>query len=300
MRPKECDDDHPLPAARAVSASAAVRTNADDRLGRRDFARLADFIRDTAGIKMPDSKVTMLEGRLRRRVRATGTGTIAGYCDWFFRGGHGADEIVHLINAVTTNKTDFFREPRHFDHLRDVLLPSLLASGRRRIHAWSAACSTGAEPYTMAMVIDAFAAQAGGPDYGILATDLDTEVLEVARRGVYPAELVVPVPPVLRQRYVLTARGTKRDVRIVPELRAAIGFGQHNLMDERYAVGEPMDLIFCRNVLIYFDKPTQEKVVRRLAACLRPGGHLYLGHSESIAGFDLPLMAVANTVFQRT
>lgn len=287
------------------AATAALRSDADsgsgDRLNRRDFARLSAFINDVAGIKMPDSKLTMLEGRLRRRVRATGTETISNYCDWFFEDGHQDGEIVHLINSVTTNKTDFFREPRHFDHLRDAVLPTLRAGGRRRIRAWSAACSTGAEPYTMAMVIDAFAAQHGGPEYAILATDLDTEVLEVAQRGIYPAALMAPVPPAMRQRYVLTARAAKRaDVRIVPALRTAISFAQHNLMDERYDVGEAMDLIFCRNVLIYFDKPTQEKVVRRLADCLRPGGYLFLGHSETIAGFDLPLKSVANTVFQRT
>ena len=249
-----------------MSAAAPVRTETVDRLGERDFARLAAFIRDTAGIKMPDSKVTMLEGRLRRRVRATGTGTIAGYCDWFFNDGHEAEEIVHLINAVTTNKTDFFREPRHFDYLRDTALPALLATGRRRIRAWSAACSTGAEPYTMAMVMDAFTVQHRGPEYGILATDLDTEVLEVARRGVFPVEQVAPVPPILRQRYVLVAKAAKRaDVRMAPELRSAIGFARLNLMDSSYRVGEPMDLIFCRNVLIYFDKPTQEKVVQRPA-----------------------------------
>ncbi len=284
-----------------MSAVAVRHPDDVDHLGPRDFARLAAFIHDVAGIKMSAGKTTMLEGRLRRRVRATGTETISNYCDWFFRDGHHDGETVHLINAVTTNKTDFFREPRHFDHLRDVVLPALHATGRRRIRGWSAACSTGAEPYTMAMVIDAFAAQHGGPEYSILATDLDTEVLEVAQRGIYPAEQVVPVPPLLRQRYVLAAKAAKRnDVRIVPALRAAISFARHNLMADQYEVGEPLDLIFCRNVLIYFDKPTQEQVVRRLVDCLHPGGYLFLGHSESIAGIDLPLIPVANTVFQRT
>ena len=282
-----------------TAASAATETL--DRLTRRDFQRLADFIGEEAGIKMPGSKTVMLEGRLRRRVRATGTGTIGSYCAWFFEDGHAEGEAVHLINAVTTNKTDFFREPRHFDYLRETALPTLLGAGRRSIRAWSAACSTGAEPYTMAMVIDAFAQQRGAPDYTILATDLDTEVLAVAQRGIFPSALVDPVPAVLRQRYVLGARAAKRDdVRMAPALRARIGFARHNLMDERYDVGAPMDVIFCRNVLIYFDKPTQEQVVRRLVECLAPGGYLFLGHSESIAGFDLSLTAVANTVFQRT
>jgi chemotaxis protein methyltransferase CheR len=273
----------------------------DDRLSRHDFTRLAAFIHDVAGITMPDGKATMLEGRLRRRVRATETGTIAGYCAWFFAHGHRDGERVHLINAVTTNKTDFFREPRHFDRLRDAILPGLRADGRRAIRAWSAACATGAEPYTMAMVMADFAAQHGGPDYAILATDLDTEALEVARRGIYPVAFVAPVPTALRQRYVLSARAAKRaDVRIAAALRAKIGFAQHNLIDARYDIGAPMDLIFCRNVLIYFDKSTQEQVVRRLADCLRPGGHLFLGHSETIAGYDVPLASAAHTVFRRT
>ncbi|KQN94586.1 chemotaxis protein CheR [Sphingomonas sp. Leaf231] len=283
-----------------MSTQVATNDAASDRLDARDFAQLAALIGEVAGIKMPGGKATMLEGRLRRRVRATGTGTIAAYCDWFFAEGHQGEELTHLINAVTTNKTDFFREPRHFDYLRDHVLPAFLNNGRRKIRMWSAACSTGAEPYTMAMVVDAFAAQHGAPDYSILATDLDTEVLEAAQRGIYPAAMVSPVPPAHRQRYVLGAREAGRmDVRIVPALRAAIGFARHNLMDERYDVGEPMDVIFCRNVLIYFDKTQQEKVVRRLAECLRPDGYLFLGHSESIAGFDLPLASVANTVFQR-
>ena len=279
---------------------AALAPDTPDTLGDRDFDRLSALINRVAGIKMPRNKVLMLEGRLRRRVRAEGLATIAQYCNWLFTGNNLDGEIVYLINAVTTNKTDFFREPRHFDFLVDSVLPDLAAKGRASIRAWSAACSTGAEPYTMAMLLDAFARDSQGPDFGILATDLDTEVLEIARRGVFPGEMVKPVPPVLRQRYVLQALGAGRtEVRMAPSLRSAIGFARLNLMDERYPVGEPMDLIFCRNVLIYFDRPTQERVVRRLVSCLRPGGYLFLGHSESITGIDLPLVPVANTVFRR-
>jgi len=180
------------------------------------------------------------------------------------------------------------------------VMPRLRDEGKRRVRVWSAACSTGAEPYTLAMLLDVFAQDKGGPDFGILATDLDSEVLRTAKRGVYPSSLLDPVPSALRNRYAMKASDPKRtEMRIAPALRSAIGFAQMNLMDERYPVGEPMDIIFCRNVLIYFDKPTQEKVVRRLADCLRPGGWLFLGHSESITGFDLPLKTVANTVFQR-
>ncbi|WP_082457980.1 CheR family methyltransferase, partial [Sphingomonas sp. Leaf10] len=251
------------------------------------------------GIKMPRTKATMLEGRLQRRLRDTGMATLDQYCDHLFDGRAEPGELVHLVNAVTTNKTDFFREPGHFDYLAQTALPTIAATGQHRIRAWSAACSTGAEPYTMAMVLDQFA-NGGGPDYGILATDIDTAVLETARRGIYPAELVEPVPSALRQRYVATpVDRTSRDVRIVPSLRSAIGFARLNLMDASYPVGDPMDIIFCRNVLIYFDKETQEKVVRRLCACLRPGGYLFLGHSESIAGMDLPVSTVSYTVFMK-
>ena len=270
-----------------------------DHLSADRFNRLAALIYDETGIKMPRTKATMLEGRLRRRVRDTGTATLNAYCDLLLADPTANGEIDHLINAVTTNKTDFFREPGHFDFLANTVLPTMVKQGRRRIRTWSAACSTGAEPYTMAMVLDRFA-EANRMEYGILATDIDTEVLETARRGIYPAEQVDPVPSVMRQRYVAASTDRRAaKVRIAPELRSAIGFARLNLLDTHYPVGEPMDIIFCRNVLIYFDKPTQEAVVRRLCDCLRPGGYLFLGHSESIAGMDLPVKTVSYTVFER-
>lgn len=286
--------------AAALASRSAATPVANDRMSRRNFARLAAYIYEYSGIKMPESKQTMLEGRLRRRQRATGAQTLDDYCDLLFTEENLPREGLALINAVTTNKTDFFREPGHFDYLSRVILPELSARGLRSIRAWSAACSTGPEPYTLAMVLDDFAESQGGPAYGILATDLDTDVLETARSGIYPRELVEPVPQALQHKYVMTSRDPgRRDVRMVPALRSAIGFARLNLMDEHYPVGEPMHLIFCRNVLIYFDKPTQKNVVSRLVDCLKPGGYLFLGHSESITGHDLPLTQVANTVFRK-
>jgi len=271
----------------------------EDRLSRHDFARLSAYILEQSGIRLPDGKTTMLEGRLRRRVRATGHATLAAYCTALFDRGGLVAEREHLLNAVTTNKTDFFREPRHFDYLQAEVLPRLRDAGVPRVRVWSAGCSTGAEPYTLAMLLDSFAVDHGGPDYGILATDLDTEVLAVARRGVFPSAQLDPVPPLLRQRYLRHALDGRDELRIAPELRAAIGFAPLNLIDQHYPVGAPMHLIFCRNVLIYFERHTQVAVVRRLTDCLAPGGLLFLGHSESIAGFDLPLVPVASTVFVR-
>jgi chemotaxis protein methyltransferase CheR len=285
-----------------LSAALALRpaSSGIDRLSQRNFSRLASYIYDYAGIKMPESKMTMLEGRLRRRVRATGLPSIDAYCEHVFRDDNLAAECEHLINAVTTNKTDFFREPAHFDYLRGTALPDLTRQGVRKVRAWSAACSTGPEAYTLAMELDDFATTRGGPGYGILATDLDTEVLETARMGIYPADQVQPVPDQLLRRYVMASRDPRRrDIRMAPALRSAIGFARLNLMDNHYPVGERMHLIFCRNVLIYFDKATQRKVVSRLIECLAPNGYMFLGHSESITGLDLPLVQVANTIFQR-
>jgi len=285
----------------AEALARSRQHSASDGISQRNFKRLAALIYDETGIKMPESKVTMLEGRLRRRARAAGRGSIDDYCHHLLEGGGAkGDELVQFINAVTTNKTDFFREPRHFDYLRQSILPGYVAQGRRMIRCWSAACSTGAEPYTIAMVLDDFAERQGGPDYELLATDIDTDVLETARRGIYADDMVAPVAEDLRRKYVMEPKdGDRREVRINPALRRKIAFGRLNLMHARYAIGEPVDMIFCRNVLIYFDKPTQKQVVSRLCDNLRSGGYLFVGHSESIVGFDLPFKQVANTVFRK-
>ncbi len=284
-----------------LSAAAQRTPSFEDRLSKRNFEHLAQYIYDYSGIKMPITKITMLEGRLRRRLRATGIGTLDAYCEFLFKQNGLATEATYLIDAVTTNKTDFFREPRHFDFIASTGLPALLAAGHTRLRIWSSACSTGAEPYTLAMVLQEFSeANRDVSDYRIFATDLSTDVLSVAKRGIYPRDMMVPVPPDLRQKYVMVARDRERpEVRISPRLRAKIGFARLNLMDNAYPVGDPMHMILCRNVLIYFDKTTQAKVLSRLCDCLLPGGYLFVGHSESVTGITLPVRQVANTVFQK-
>ncbi|WP_160011286.1 protein-glutamate O-methyltransferase CheR [Rhizobium sp. 18055] len=280
---------------------AAVETQmVGDRISKRNFEKLAQFIYDYSGIKMPPTKLTMLEGRLRRRLRATQHSTFDDYCEFLFEEDGLDQETVYLIDAVTTNKTDFFREARHFEYMQQVALPALAASGVRTIRTWSSACSTGAEPYTMAMVLEEFTADRRDLDYSVLATDLSTDVLNTARRGIYSEDLVHPVPHDLQRKYVMVAKkADRREVRISAALRSRVGFARMNLMDESYPVGEGMHMIFCRNVLIYFDKQTQSAVLKRLCARLLPGGYMFIGHSESIAGIDLPLKQVSNTVFQR-
>ncbi|MGV3551039.1 CheR family methyltransferase [Rhizobium sp.] len=273
----------------------------DDRLSKRNFEALSGYIYDYSGIKMPVTKITMLEGRLRRRLRATGIHTLDAYCDFLFKNNGLASESTYLIDAVTTNKTDFFREPKHFEYMERTALPEMIAAGHQRLRIWSSACSTGAEPYTLAMVLQEFANSKRDIDYRILATDLSTDVLEVARRGIYPRDMILPsVARDLQQKYVMVPRSRERtDLRISPKLRAKVGFARMNLMDDSYPVGDLMHMIFCRNVLIYFDKQTQAKVLTRLCECLLPGGYLFVGHSESVTGITLPVKQVANTVFRK-
>jgi len=283
-----------------VPASSLALAIDEDRLNARNFARLAEFIQTRIGIKMPTGKQTMLEGRLRRCAREYGASSLDDYCDHLFDEGAIETETAALFDAVTTNKTDFFREPVHFDFLTRVGLPALVATGRTRVKAWSAACSIGAEAYTLAMVIEEFSRSQSRVDYAILGTDLSTRVLEQAHSGKFSEAMIEPVPIALRQRYFTRARDPRsNEVRIIPGIRAKHAFGRMNLMDDVYPVDRDMDIIFCRNVLIYFDKPTQAKVLKRLCGHLRPGGYLVLGHSESVTGLDLPITAVGNTVFQR-
>jgi chemotaxis protein methyltransferase CheR len=271
-----------------------------EALSNRNFTRLAEVINNASGIKMPMSKKTMIEGRLRRRVAALDLTDLNAYCDYLFDSGDFEAELIHLINVATTNKTDFFREPIHFDFMTRTALPALVEDGQRKVKIWSAAASIGAEAYTLAMVMEEFRRGVHGLDYSILATDICTEVLAQAASGRFPKAMIDPVPMDLRRRYVLQSRDPGADeVRIAPSLRAKVAFARLNLMDNAYPVGTDMDFIFCRNILIYFDKPTQEQVLSRLCDHLRPGGYLVLGHSESAVGVDLPVVAVVNTIFQK-
>jgi chemotaxis protein methyltransferase CheR len=272
-----------------------------DHLSSRDFSRLAQFIQDYAGIKMPPTKKTMVEGRLRKRAAANGFATLTDYCRHLFDNDGMDTESIHLIDAVTTNKTEFFRESDHFRFLAETAVPELLARRRRReFKVWSAASSTGAEPYTLAMVLADLQLKYGNFSFSVVATDISTRVLEVAVQAIYAEQMITPVPMEMRKRYLLRSKDKAQAlVRISPELRRHVQFGRLNLMDTSYPLDRDMDVIFCRNILIYFDKPTQQGVLERLCDHLRPGGYLFLGHSESLAGHGLPLKPTATTVFRR-
>ena len=276
----------------------------DDHLDMRDFQRIATLIGAEVGIKLPPAKRLMVEGRLRRRLRHLHLNSFAQYGDYLFRQDGIERELPFLINAVTTNKTDFFREPEHFECMERVLVPALLSARSERaplLKVWSAASSTGAEAYTIAMVLADMAAKRRDFRFAVLGTDISTDVLDAGRRAVYQAELISPVPPGMQSRYLMQARrpGARPEVRIVPELRRQVRFDRLNLMDETYPYDRDVDIIFLRNVLIYFDKQDQAKVIRRLVGHLRPGGYLLLGHSESMIGTSITMRQVAPAVFQK-
>ena len=274
-----------------------------DRLSDRHFTAVAKVVESRVGIKLPITKRTMVEGRLRRRVRALGLRDLTAYADLLFKNDGLDDELVHLIDCVTTNKTDFFREPSHFEFLRDVAVPQLAriqGGSRPSLKIWSAACSTGAEAYTIAMILQDLSNAGQRLRFSILGTDISTEVLRDARTAIYPRDFVAPVPGGMQQRYMMRSRNPREDlVRITPELRRTVRFERLNLMDESYPFDRDVDVIFCRNVLIYFDRATQQAVIDRLISHLRPGGYLMLGHSESMAGSGVPaLRSVAPTIYQ--
>jgi chemotaxis protein methyltransferase CheR len=259
--------------------SAAAPQAAAAELSQADFERVRSMIHRHAGIALNPSKKTMVYSRLSRRLRVLGQADFAGYLDRLERSGSDQPEWQEFVNALTTNLTSFFREAHHFPvlagHLRE-------RAARAPLHVWCCAASTGEEPYTLAMTaLDAFEGQSAAP-VSILATDIDTAVLERARQGVYPIDAVAKLDPSLLRRHFLRGSGASQGlVRVRPELGAMITFRQLNLLEPRWPLETRFDAIFCRNVMIYFDKPTQLLVLQRLAQRLKPDGLLFAGHSEN-------------------
>jgi len=275
-----------------------------DTLSARDSQRLRGWIYRECGIHLGAEKQLMLEARIRKRVRSLNMGTLSEYCSHVLAGNAGPDELIRLIDAVTTNKTDFFRENRHFEFLVQHALPSLdteFGAGCRSVlQVWSAGCSTGEEPYTLAMVMSEYAIAHPGFRFHILASDISTAVLEQAQRAVYKSDVVKPIAAELRRKYLLRSRDhALPQFRVAPEIRELVEFRRLNLMDQDLGIVEKQDAIFCRNVIIYFDRQTREAVLARLARQLRPGGYLFLGHSETLNGLDIPFTVVGPTVYRK-
>lgn len=275
----------------------------DDSISTGDYSRLRQLIYQEAGINLGSARKPMLESRIRRRLKELQIASYGQYCDFLFSRQGLESELGHLIDVVTTNKTDFFREPGHFEQLTTVVLPTLESTrpDRAELVVWSAGCSTGEEPYTLAMVLNEYALAHSGFSFRILATDVSTSVLRKAALGIYSSEAVRPVAPALRVKYFLRSRDRNAgQVRVVPELRRLVEFRRLNFMEADYGISRKASVIFCRNVIIYFDRPTQERILTRLTECLEPDGYIFVGHAESLHEMDLRLAPVAPTLYRRT
>ena len=279
-------------------ASATTLRLREFAFGDDDFQALRVLVKSLTGIHLSDQKRELVYGRLTRRLRALQLRSFAEYRE---RLKGDAQELAELCNAITTNLTSFFREPHHFQYLREHVLAPLAAdrAGPRRLRIWSAGCSTGEEPYSIAMTVLETLPDAGRWDVRILATDLDSEVLERARRGIYPAERMGNVSPERLQRF-FTERQEAGGVcrQIAPEVAALVTFKQLNLIHALPMRG-PLDAIFCRNVVIYFDKDTQRELFARVARLQRPGDLLFLGHSESLFKVCDSYALIGKTIHRR-
>jgi chemotaxis protein methyltransferase CheR len=265
----------------------------------REFTRLSGLVYAECGINLAPAKRMMLSTRLMKRMRELRLDSFGDYYDYVTSSEGRQAELPHMIDVVSTNKTEFFREPAHYDYLEQVLLPRLAASGRQgRLKVWSAGCSSGEEPYTLAMILAGWVGR-GVPDFSILATDISRRMLDRARRAVYPQEALKQVPQGLGRRSFLRGRGEQEGLlRVVPELRHRVEFRWLNLTEPFQDV-EEMEVIFCRNVIIYFDRPTQAALMERFERQLAPGGHLFLGHSETLNGINGRLVPVHPTIYRR-
>jgi chemotaxis protein methyltransferase CheR len=277
-----------------------VPISATVAFSHRSFERFAEFITGELGIKMCEAKAPMLQSRLMRRLRQLGLDSLDDYQEYLFHSPDAGEERVHFIDAVTTNKTEFFREAKHFEYLARTVLPvwEPMARAEGGLRLWCAGCSSGEEPYTLAMVMAEYAREHPGFEFSIVATDISSKVLEQAHSGIYEESRILPVPDALRHRYLLRSNDpTRRLVRVIPELRRRITFHRLNFMAQDYGFALPFDVIFFRNVMIYFSKPTQEAVILRQCRHLRPGGYMFIGHSESLAGLRVPLTLQAPSVY---
>jgi chemotaxis protein methyltransferase CheR len=271
-------------------------------LGDREFDRLRALIHAETGILLRDTKRPLVAARLARRLRHLGYTTFVEYCAHLSRLDPDGSERVAMVNAITTTKTDFFREPHHFAILRTAILPDVGArvrhGGPARLRVWSAGCATGEEPYSIAITILDSPLPTASWDVRILASDINTDVLARAEAGVYPEERLLPIDAGVRRHHFRRAAAGADAFEVSADARRLVTFRRVNLCDEGWPIHTMFDVIFCRNVIIYFDRAKQIDLVRRLIGFLAPGGYLILGHSESLLGHGLGLSYVGQTVYR--
>lgn len=251
---------------------------------KKDLKKISDVVRQESGIVLSDAKASLVYSRLSKRIRKLGLSSFSQYCELI----DSQDNLLErkeLVDALTTNVTGFFRESHHFDYMREKVLPGLIerAKAGEQIRMWSAACSSGQEPYSMAITLLQAMPDASRYDIRILATDIDTNILSVAMRGVYDESLVLPVPEKLRTKYFKLMNADEKHFQISDEVRQIVSFRHLNLIGS-WPIKKKIQVIFCRNVVIYFDNDTQETLWSRFMNVLDDDGALYIGHSERITG----------------
>jgi len=275
------------------------------RMSEKEFNLISKFIYSELGIKMPPAKKLMLSVRLSRRIKTLGLSSYMDYYNHLFTTKDRDEEYNLMIDAVTTNKTEFFREPNHFTVLARDVLPLMaqakLVRAGKPLEVWCAGCSTGEEAYTLAMVLEDFVHSIPGADYRILATDVSRRVLRVAKEGIYRDGALGPVPPQFKRKYFMRGKGTfEGHHRVVPELRKKVTFRQLNFMDADFGIRTRMSVVFCRNVVIYFDRQTQVEFFGKIFHHLDPGGFLFIGSSETLFGISESFTSVGPTVYRRS
>lgn len=289
----------------AINSPPPLQTGAfsQPQLSQSQFLQISSFIEKTTGIKMPDSKLSMIQSRLSNRLKLLHFDNYADYIDYAFSSkSTDNEELVIMIDLLTTNLTHFFRENSHFDFMTQKVLPFLSQNGISTPQLWSAGCSSGEEPYTLSIVMQEFLEKNKGSfaNYSILATDISTRILSKATQGIYPLESVENLPYDIKRKYFLKSKNKEKPLaKVKNEIRQKVHFDRLNFMDKSYNIRPKKNIIFCRNVLIYFDKETQLSVIGKLIDCLEVGGFLFLGHSETIFGSSFPVKTVSPTVFQK-
>lgn len=264
------------------------------------FLLFRELISAKTGISLRDAKCPMLSARLQRRLRALKLSSFEAYYEFLLKQDSAGEERRELVNCITTNKTSFFRESHHFEFLAKLFQNSITLRPSAEFSAWSAACSTGEEPYSIAMTLrNVFDRSASVRNVNIVASDIDTQVLEHATSAIYSEADLEPVPAPFKQRFFLRGSGSQTGrYRVKPEIRNLVDFRQVNFVDPHWNVTGTFDLIFCRNVIIYFEQATQDRILRRLVSYLKPSGHLIVGHSEHLHWMTDILEPIGTTIYQ--
>ena len=281
--------------AKAAHVAGQIDSGGEFSFDARDFERVRSLIYARAGISLHAGKQAMVYSRLSRRLRETGHRSFGSYLQWLeaASGVEGGDEWQEFVNCLTTNLTSFFRESHHFEALHD----DLKARAGKPLRIWCNAASTGEEPYTLAMTV--VEALGSNPDARIVASDIDTKVLATASRGVYPVD-ARGLSAERQRRHFLRGTGANDGfMRVKPELAKLIEFRPLNLMDARWSLGEAFDIVFCRNVMIYFDNATQRRVLGQVHTAMKPHGLLYVGHSENFTDLKDSFRLRGKTIYER-